>query len=589
MSAQGLNLLVFREGRRPVRGSCLKANLARRLNSLPTGNPSSTELLSALLQAGEFECALADCGLNTPLPEITDRLAAALLNSGELPDIAQLAAVVNGIVAPAQLSVSTPEGFAFYGLHPLSFADAVQEIPNPPERVGVIGIRSIGTTLSAVTLAALRRRGVQAERITVRPIGHPYNRRTEFSPPDLEFVRNAGMFLIVDEGPGLSGSSFLSVAEALTAAGVNRKKITLMCTHAPDPDRLCAEDAAARWRAFRTMVIPQRPRLPSAAQVWIGGGEWRRYVLRDEAQWPAAWTTFERAKYLSGPRVSSPRSSDPRGFENVGDPRFYKFAGFGVYGEDVRKREERVADGGFAPPPQAESAGYVSYPWIDGRPMTASNLSESVLARMAAYCAFRHRAFSAETADASPLQAMAHHNLRELKYDADVNLRIERPTIPDGRMQPYEWILSNEGQMLKTDCGSHGDDHFFPGTTDIAWDLAGAIVEWRMDAAEARIFLEMYRRASGDDASGRIKDYLMAYIIFRCAYCKMAANAMQGTEEQRRLQRSAEMYLRAGDGLRALSIPGLARRELPDFAENINGSSSRSSDFELKDFKGNRE
>jgi hypothetical protein len=555
MSAQGLNLLVFRDGRRSVRGSCLKANLARRLDSLPTTNPSSTELLSALLQAGEFECALADVGLNTPLPEITDRLAAALVNSGELPDIAQLMAVVKGIVAPEQLSVSPPEGFAFYGLHPLSFADAVQEIPEPPERVGVIGIRSIGTTLSAVTLAALRRRGVQAERITVRPIGHPYNRRTEFSPPDLEFVRSAGMFLIVDEGPGLSGSSFLSVADALTAAGVNRKKITLMCTHAPDPDRLCAEDAAARWRTFRTMVVPQRPRLPSEAQIWIGGGEWRRYLLRDEAQWPAAWTTFERAKYLSGPRVSSPKSSgprcsnrrgsDPSGFENGGAPGFYKFAGFGAYGEDVRKREETVADGGFAPPPRAESAGYVSYHWIDGRPMTASDISESILARMAAYCAFRQRAFFAETADASPLQAMAHHNLRELKYDADVNLRIERPTIPDGRMQPYEWILSNEGQLLKTDCGSHGDDHFFPGTTDISWDLAGAIVEWRMDAAETRIFLEMYRRASGDDASGRIEHYITAYSIFRSAYCMMATNATQGTQEQQRLQRAAELYLSA--------------------------------------------
>jgi hypothetical protein len=456
---------------------------------------------------------------------------------------------VNDIAVPAQLLVSTPEGFAFYGLHPLSFADAVQEIPNPSERVGVIGIRSIGTTLSAVTLAALRRSGVQAERITVRPIGHPYNRRTELSPPDIEFVRNAGMFLIVDEGPGLSGSSFLSVAEALTAAGVNREKITLMCTHAPDPDRLCAEDAAARWRAFRTMVVPQPPRLPSEAQVWIGGGEWRRYLLRDEAQWPPAWTTFERAKYLSGPRGCAPRN-----FGNVGDPRFYKFAGFGSYGEDVRKREETVADGGFAAPPQAENAGYVSYPWINGRPMTASDLSESVLARMAAYCAFRQRAFSAETADASALQAMADHNLRELKYDADVNLRVERPTIPDGRMQPYEWILSSEEQMLKTDCGSHGDDHFFPGTTDIAWDLTGAIVEWRMDAAEARIFLEMYRRASGDDARRRIEDYITAYNIFRCAYCKMAANAMQGTEEQRRLQRSAELYLSAGQGKTTLAL-----------------------------------
>ena len=32
----------------------------------------------------------------------------------------------------------------------------------------------------------------------------------------------------------------------------------------------------------------------------------------------------------------------------------------------------------------------------------------------------------------------------------------------------------------------HGDDHFFPGPTDIAWDLAGTIVEWELAPAVDR-------------------------------------------------------------------------------------------------------
>lgn len=96
--------------------------------------------------------------------------------------------------------------------------------------------------------------------------------------------------------------------------------------------------------------------------------------------------------------------------------------------------------------------------------------------------------------------------------------------------------------MLKTDSGSHGDDHFFPGASDIAWDLAGAIVEWRMSPAQAETFLAMYRRASGDNAQNRISDYVTAYAIFRSAYCRMAANALQGTEEQPRLEQSAAAY-----------------------------------------------
>jgi len=35
------------------------------------------------------------------------------------------------------------------------------------------GIRSIGTTLSAMAAAAARARGISVERITVRPQGHP--------------------------------------------------------------------------------------------------------------------------------------------------------------------------------------------------------------------------------------------------------------------------------------------------------------------------------------------------------------------------------------------------------------------------------
>src|SRR5206468_2724568 len=78
--------------------------------------------------------------------------------------------------------------------------------------------------------------------------------------------------------------------------------------------------------------------------------------------------------------------------------------------------------------------------------------------------------------------------------------------------------------------------------TDIAWDLAGAIVEWQMQPAQADSFLEMYRRASGDDAQPRIAPFIRAYAVFRCAYCMMAANAMQGTEEQSRMDRQAASY-----------------------------------------------
>jgi hypothetical protein len=531
MSAPGLDLLVFRDRQCFLNGTAAKSALAQRLRLLET-RFYHTEALTALLEAGELECALADSvAPTTQFQTLTDNLATALVDRTPVLDVKHLLAILDAISLPSQLSASAPEGFAFYGLHPLAFAAAIGEFSSLPPRVTVVGIRSIGTTLSAVTLAALRSRRLKAARITVRPIGHPYNRQTKLSPEARAFVRDeigqSGRFLIVDEGPGLSGSSLLSVAEALVGAGVASEKITLLCTRAPDVDRLCAEDAGRRWRRFGSRVVSSPSPRPGPAQLWIGSGEWRRYMLDSGSEWPSSWLNFERLKYLSAP---------------CPDPTLYKFAGFGRYGEEVLQREEKIASAGHGLLPKRENDGYLSYPWLEARPLSASHLSREVMMHLACYCAFRLRAFMAAGADVAPLQQMAEHDLHGLKLDLAVNLRLERVVIPDARMQPHEWLVTGEGRILKTDGGSHGDDHFFPGASDIAWDLAGVIVEWQMNLQQAEAFLEMYHHASGDDARARTTDYIRAYTAFRWAYCKMAANALSGTEEQDRLERAAAAY-----------------------------------------------
>src|SRR5215472_11286129 len=219
MSVQPLNLLVFRDGKRLVSGSSLKSVLARQIQLL--SNPLQTDqVLNALLSAGELECALADCDTRfSHVTEITESLAEALVNSKAVPDTNRLLANLDTTKVPEKLTISVAEGFAYYGLHPLAFVDALEHVPTLCSQVAVVGIRSIGTTLSAVTVAGLRSRGLQAERVTMRPKGHPYNRRTELSPDELNFVSkhlaDGASFLVVDEGPGLSGSSFMSVGEAL--------------------------------------------------------------------------------------------------------------------------------------------------------------------------------------------------------------------------------------------------------------------------------------------------------------------------------------------------------------------------------------
>ena len=84
--------------------------------------------------------------------------------------------------------------------------------------IPVIGIRSIGTGLAALVAAAL---GAKPP-VTVRPTGHPFRREVS-SGPSLHGGAYRGShapYAIVDEGPGLSGSSFGAVADWLEARGV---------------------------------------------------------------------------------------------------------------------------------------------------------------------------------------------------------------------------------------------------------------------------------------------------------------------------------------------------------------------------------
>ena len=531
MSARGLNLLVFREGRRCVAGAKFKAGLLRAMESL-TPNPSSDDVLGALLRAGELECGIADAdqARSAEIEKLADALADMLLSGRPSPEFSTIKDSVSRAPVPERLELSRPEGFAYYALHPIAYAGVLDRLPGMPEDLVVIGIRSIGTTLSAMTAAAARLRGAKVQRMTVRPAGHPYDRETRFRAEQMPALNDAlargAAFLVVDEGPGLSGSSFLSVAEALERAGAAREKITLICGHQPNPATLCSNNAAQRWQRFHSVSVGQEPQRPAEAGTFVGGGEWRKVLLKSSSDWPESWSSMERLKYLS--------SSEPR--------RLLKFAGLGHYGTPIMEREQVVAEAGFGPALRQESHGFVSYPWLDGRPVWARELSSQMLVRLAEYCAFRARAFPASEADKTALQQMAEHNLEQMGSSFPVSLKLERPVIADGRMQPHEWIRTATGEMFKTDSGSHGDDHFFPGPTDIAWDLAGAIVEWRMAPLQAIEFMERYRRASGDDARGRIEDFVRSYAAFRWAYCKMAGNAMAGTPEQARLGAAGQNY-----------------------------------------------
>ena len=527
----GWNMYVFRNGRTEKNGAELIRDLANSVRRVNATHGCQSELLDALLRAGELECAAADVG--SPfchlLKETTDAVAAALISADRhiSVNLERLAGVLHDlerVQLPATLSLSPPEGFAYYALHPLSYADVIFDLKLPSRNAAVIGIRSIGTTLGAVVQAGLKSAGINVARITVRPTGHPYDRVTDLDEAEKAWIAEqcarGAHFFVVDEGPGMSGSSFLSVGDALMNAGIERDKITFLCSRVPDPASLTSRDGATRWPAFRAICVAPNRRLPEGADQFIAGGIWRARVFGDERNWPASWTQMEKLKFLS---------NDGR--------RLLKFEGFGRFGKEVHSRAETVGGAGFGPKPIAADAGFSIYPLLEGESLLAASLSAEVITRIAKYCAFRKRELPCETASSKELETMLSFNFSE-EFGREISgqrLEIVHPVIADGRMLPHKWLRTKSGDLLKVDNASHGDDHFFPGPTDIAWDLAGAIVEWDMEGVAIEKLLSCYYAESGDDARHRLPVYALAYSILRMGYCKMAAEAMRGSAEESRL------------------------------------------------------
>jgi hypothetical protein len=271
---------------------------------------------------------------------------------------------------------------------------------------------------------------------------------------------------------------------------------------------LLAENAAARWARFRVSAATGVRAPPG----WLdlSGGRWREHVFEDIARSPPSWTAQERLKFLDPERT-----------------RLVKFTGFAPYGDAPLERAERLAAAGFSPPVSRADDGFLAYRWLSGKPLDGTCDRGLVLDLLPRYLAFRGRAFQAAPADESALEEMARVNTREalgVELPETFTLETHNPVYTDARLMPHEWIRTITG-VVKTDAVDHGDDHLLPGPADIAWDLAGAAIEWALDAAETRRLLERFRELSGDDASPRLPSYRIAYASFRAGVCSFAERA----------------------------------------------------------------
>src|SRR5207248_1200963 len=165
---------------------------------------------------------------------------------------------------PPEVELRTPEGFEYYAVYPEAYIEAARRLnlTAPPR---VIGIRSIGTTLAAIVAAALR----APPPITVRPHGDPFARSVTIAQElERELLTGETHYVIVDEGPGQSGSSFGAVADWLQARGVPLERIAFVPSHAGAPGAQASKSHLEHWYAAQCVPADLGADLPRLLRKW---------------------------------------------------------------------------------------------------------------------------------------------------------------------------------------------------------------------------------------------------------------------------------------------------------------------------------
>jgi hypothetical protein len=550
------------------------ADFQHRLHAVPSF-PTHDAITDLLIDFAEAESALTDAfmpdgddepGVLMPWHDTLDTLTAAYGASIErdTASVTRHLSILQSSVATLTRACVTrtvparvAEGFSCYALYPEQYVHAARLV-NRHRRgraVVCIGLRSIGAVLASVVTTALHRCGAVAARRSIRPRGHPFDRRVILSSSLSRFLleRSSSLFAIVDEGPGISGSSMASAAEALADLGIPAEQVVLVPAWQPEPGAL---RSARGQRAFAThTVLAGAPAASSVAMdavervttktgirpADISAGAWRSFIAgTGSRRTPAVHPQHERVKFVDRPTCPTVTA---------------RFAGLGRHGRAKMIRAAALCESGFGVRPLTLDRGMLTLQWVAGTPAgVADRLTSRALERIADYIAFVSRTFALdEEDDASDLREMLRHNASEglgsnggalARIADDRSAPTGRRVAVDGRMLLHEWIDDGD-RLVKVDALDHHADDFLPGCRDVAWDLAGACIEMALPRSARRHLIDRYISRTGDrGVRERLPLFSAAYLAYRLGYATLASESLAGSADGTRFTRMRERYRR---------------------------------------------
>lgn len=344
-----------------------------------------------------------------------------------------------------EMAFRIPEGFGWYALYPDSYARTAERwaAANHGRRATVIGLRSIGTSLSAIVEEQLRACGHPVRgRLTVRPNGDPFRRRSELP----EGLPGGEAFIVVDEGPGLSGSSMAGVATVLHDLGVKDDDIIFFPGHGAGPGSASGPDQRQWWqkeRCWCTAIDGLQPSTTKPASHYFVG-----YAAADGALRTTSEVKAGRQSRMSYEGLALPCLAAGNGWmavEELGKPLTLQDAGADMFHHLATYISAAALTAGDLDP----RAGL-------------ERIAEALTSYVAEYLAEIHPG----TITALKLRACAEAGTELL--------------CGDGRLGLGCWVRLDDGRILKRNATGSDLDHDWPGAQSLLWDVAGAAVEWRM-------------------------------------------------------------------------------------------------------------
>jgi hypothetical protein len=490
-----------------------------RAAAMPAGIDRHAKLVGALIEAGQLQQGVEDqAGSCEELSEFVYRLAYCVMRSwdsgfaetGALPPVPFPA-------LPERVELKLPEGFAYYAVYPEAYIAAARRLKLNGPAV-VIGIRSIGTTLGAVVAAALG----APHPVPVRPFGDPFARKVKL--PDHALTDDAH-YVIVDEGPGLSGSSFGAVADWLQDRGVPLERIAFLPSHGGDLGPNASDAHRARWQAAQ--------RVPAEFDAMFLSA---RFGPLEQFSTGDPWERLKFFGRLDGAKV------------------LLKFAGLGATGDRKLEMASALYGAGLSPEPFGLVHGFLVERWRDDALRLAAE--DKPIDEIGHYIGTRAKLFPAGAGSGASIEDLAEMCRRNLslvfgagaarapdRWSAPLRtLQLERVRTDD-KLDREEWLRLPDGVLLKTDALDHHCAHDLIGCQDLAWDVAGAIVEFALDPDDAARLVEMTERAVGRSINrDLLAFYRPAYCCFRVGQARLWAEMCGDTGECARIHSRAILY-----------------------------------------------